>query len=149
MDRTANFYSGPSYIYGAGLPIYSGARRQRGGSIFGAIGRFIMPVLKSLGKKIMRKGASEAVGLAKDVVGDAFLGRNIKDSVVKHGKKRALDVGRFTADAGLNQLQQMIGSGRGRTRRRRRQGLGKRKRSVKKSKSRPRKKRRRANKPIF
>ena len=36
MDHTAAFYSRPSYVGGAG-PIFSGARRQRGGSVFGAL----------------------------------------------------------------------------------------------------------------
>ena len=111
MDRTAAFYSTPSYIHGGGLPIYSGARRQRGGSIFGALKRFFLPVVSAFGKKIAKQGAQQAVGLAKDVVKDAFMFRNVHDSVLKHGKKRALDMTRFAADEGLSTLESMIGSG--------------------------------------
>lgn len=49
MDRTATFYSQPSYVQrGAGLPVYSGSRRQRGGSVLGAVKNFIMPVVSGL-----------------------------------------------------------------------------------------------------
>ena len=45
-DRTAAFYSGPSYTFrGAGFPVYSGSRRQRGGSILGALARNVLPAL--------------------------------------------------------------------------------------------------------
>ena len=146
MDRTAVFYSSPSYSHGGSMPIFSGSRRQRGGSIFGALKRFFMPVITALGKKVARQGAKQAVGLAKDVVKDAFMFRNVPDSLKTHGKKRALSLGRYAADEGLNTLESMIGSG-GRRKKRRKQGLGKRKRSTKKSK--PRKKRRRTAKPLF
>ena len=102
-----------------------------------------MPVISALGKKVAKQGAKQAVGLAKDVVKDAFMFKNVNDSVLKHGKKRALDLSRFAADEGLNSLERMIGSGK----RRRRQSLGKRKRRTKKSK--PRRKRRRTVKSLF
>ena len=144
MDRTALFYSRPSYSHGGGsLPVFSGSRRQRGGNIFGALRSFFMPVISALGKKVAKQGAKQAVGLAKDVVKDAFMFKNVNDSVLKHGKKRALDLSRFAADEGLNSLERMIGSGK----RRRRQSLGKRKRRTKKSK--PRRKRRRTVKSLF
>lgn len=146
MDRTAALYSRP--FYGGGMPVFSGSRRQKGGSIFGALQRFFMPVVKAFGRKIVKHGAQQAVGLAKDVVKDAFLTGNVKDSVRKHGKKRALDLTRYVADEGLSTLQNMIGSGR-RRRRRRQQSLRKRKRSSKRSKSKPAKKRRRTVKSLF
>lgn len=144
MDRTANFYASPSYSHGGGIPIYSGSRRQRGGSIFGALRNMFMPVISALGKKIAKRGAKSAIGLASDVVNDAFAFKNIPDSLAKHGKKRALNLTRYAADEGLNSLQQMIGSGR---KRRRRQSLRKRKSSTKRRK--PRKKARRTAKPLF
>ena len=56
MDRTAAFYSAPSYRYGGGaMPVFSGSRRQRGGSIFGAFKRLFMPIITSLGKSWQRK----------------------------------------------------------------------------------------------
>lgn len=155
MDHTAIFYSSPSYIRGGGLPIYSGSRRQRGGSIFGALKRFFMPVITAFGKKVARQGAKQAVGLAKDVVSDAFMFRNVPDSVIKHGKKRALNLTRYAADEGLNSLENMIGSGPpAKRRRRRKQSLGKRKTITKKRKQRksqrkPQRKRRRTAKALF
>ena len=41
MDQTALFYSRPSHDFrGAGLNVFVGARRQRGGSIFGSLKNF-------------------------------------------------------------------------------------------------------------
>jgi len=163
MDRTATFYSTPSYVYGAGgMPVFSGSRRQRGGSIFGSLKSFVTPILKRLGNKVAKRGAQEAVGLAKDVVGDLFLFRNPQDSVLKHGKKRALDLTKFAADESLDTLENMIGSGKRRrrlrakrrrrqqpSRPRRRSNLRKRKRNTKRSKSRRKVKRRRVQKSLF
>ena len=146
MDRTAAFYSSPSYSHGGSMPIFSGSRRQRGGSIFGALKRFFLPVITAIGKKVARHGAQQAVGLAKDVVKDALMSKNVPDSLKRHGKKRALDFTRYAADEGLNSLERMIGSG-SRRKKRRKHSLGKRKRSTKKSKS--RKKRRRTVKALF
>ena len=112
MDNTAAFYSCPSYAHiGGNVPIFSGARRQRGGSIFGAIKRFFLPVISAFGKKIARQGAKQAIGLAKDVAKDAFMMKNIPDSLKEHGKKRALNLGRYAADEGLTELQKLVGAG--------------------------------------
>ena len=147
MDRTATFYSGPSYRYGGGdMPVFFGSRRQRGGSIFGALKRFFLPVITSLGKTLAKRGASEAVGLAGDVVKDAYLTRNIGESLKSNAKKRALDFGKYSADEGLSALKNMIGSGKRRRKRRgksRRPTLRKRKIGIKRRKSKPRKKQRR------
>ena len=152
MDRTAAFYSIPTYTHGGGIPIFSGSRRQRGGSIFGSLKRFFMPILYGLGKKVAKQGARQAVGLAKDVVGDAFMFRNVNDSVKRHGKRRALNLTRYAADEGLGTLEKMIGSGR-RRRKRRAQSSRKRKQSTKRTVSQRRKscktKRRRTKKPLF
>ena len=59
MDRTAAFYAGPSYR-GSGFPVFSGSRRQRGGSILGAIKSMVMPVLGTIGKSALK----QAVGFA-------------------------------------------------------------------------------------
>ena len=147
MDRTAAFYAGPSYRYGGGtMPVFSGSRRQRGGSIFGALKRFFMPIITGFGKKIAKRGASEAIGLAGDVAKDAFLSKNVKESLKTNAKRRALDFGKFAADEGLQSLQSMIGSGKRRRRTRHKsRRLNSRKRKIgSKKKSKPRKKRRRA-----
>jgi len=134
------------------MPIFSGSRRQRGGSIFGSLKRFFMPIIYGLGKKVAKQGARQAIGLAKDVVGDAFMFRNVNDSVKRHGKRRALNLTRYAADEGLGTLEKMIGSGRGR--KRRAKSSRKRKRSTKRTASRRQKfrktkRRRRSNKPLF
>ena len=148
MDRTAAFYSGPSYRYGgAAMPVFSGSRRHRGGSIFGALKSFFMPILSGLGKKVAQQGAREAVGLAGDVVKDAFLFKNVNESLAKNAKKRALDLGKYAADEGLSTLEGMIGSGK--RRRKSRANLRKRKVGGKRRKSRPRKKRRHTRKALF
>ncbi len=176
MDRTAVYYSTPSYTFGAGaMPVFSGSRRQRGGSIFGTIKGFLMPVLSSLGKKIAKRGAHEAVGFAKDFASEAFSSNKLSAEPMKRiAKKRALSLGRYATDEGLDALQKMIGSGkrrrRGRSqrkpsrkpkrlqsrrklakrRRHRRKNLGKRRAaSGKRRKSRVTKKRRRVAKANF
>ena len=123
------------------MPVFSGSRRQRGGSIFGSIKNFIMPIAKALGRKLVKRGANEAIGLAGDVVKDAFLFKNVNDSIVNNAKRRALDLGKFAADEGLDTLQNMIGSGKSRRRRRKSRRSYSRKRKVSK-KSRPKKKKR-------
>ena len=144
MDRTAAYYSSPTYTFGAGMmPVFSGSRRQRGGSIFGAIKSFLMPVLSAFGRKVVKRGASEAVGLAKDIASEAFSSGKLSAAPVKSiAKKRALNLGKFATTEGLDSLQKMIGSGRRRARRRK--SLRKRNLSKRRSKSkRPTKKRRR------
>ena len=86
MDRTAAFYSAPSYQYrgAGGFPVFSGSRRQRGGSILGSIAKVAMPILGNIGKAAL----GQAVGLAKDVAGDVMQGRNIRHSLKQHGLKR-------------------------------------------------------------
>ena len=86
-DRTATFYSAPSYVFrGAGFPVYSGSRRQRGGSILGALARNVLP---ALGKTAL----SQAIGLAGDVVSDVMKGRKVTDSLKSHGLRRLKKVG--------------------------------------------------------
>ena len=95
MDRTAHFYASPSYVgRGAGFPIFSGSRRQRGGSILGSIKSLVLPTLATVGKHVGKTALSEAVGLAKDVVGDVVKGRNIGQSLKQHGLKRLKNVGK-------------------------------------------------------
>ena len=90
MDRTATFYSGPSYTFrGAGLPVYAGSRRQRGGSMLGALKNELLPF-----------AAKQALGLAGDVAMDAIRGRKIVDSLKTHGLRRLKNVGM----AGLKRL---------------------------------------------
>ena len=89
MDRTATFYSRPSYVGGAG-PIFTGARRQRGGSVLGAIKSIVSPLLSGVGNSIKKNAMNNAFGLTSDVVGDIFTGKNVKSSLVSRAKQRGL-----------------------------------------------------------
>ena len=77
MDRTAQFYSQPTYSRGGGLPVFSGSRRQRGGSFFGAIKSIFMPIIEGIAKR----GAKHGMNLATNVGKDIIQGRNFKDSL--------------------------------------------------------------------
>ena len=85
MNATANFYAQPSYRGGINFPIYSGSRRQAGGSIFGIIKRAVIPVLKAAGKE----AGKSAIGFASDVASDLISGRNLKETMQNRGKQRA------------------------------------------------------------
>ena len=89
MDRTASFYAQPSYTRGAGLPIYSGSRRQRGGSVLGALKSFFMPLIG----KVAKRGVSSAVNVAKNVALDAITGKNLTQSLKRRGINEAKSLG--------------------------------------------------------
>lgn len=84
MDRTSNFYANPTYG-GGGFPVFVGSRRRRGGGVLG--------ILKGLAMPMLRKGATQAFGMAKDVAGDMMAGRSLKSSLMKHGMRRAKRLG--------------------------------------------------------
>ena len=107
MDRTANFYSRPTYVArsGAGFPVYSGSRRQRDGSILGALKNFFLP----LGKNLLKTGARQAIGLAANVAGDVIRGRNVKTSFIEHGKQHAKNFGRQALAEGIKSVKNQIG----------------------------------------
>lgn len=109
MDPTSAFYSRPSNEFrgGGGFPIFSGSRRQRGGSIFGALKSFFLPILKNAGKHAVTEG----INLAGDVARDAFTGQDVRKSIVRHGKKRALSVGKRAARDAFTSAASMIGKG--------------------------------------
>ena len=100
MDRTAHFYSQPSYV-GAGFPIFSGSRRQRGGGVLGSLARLVLPAVKSVGKALV----PQVVGLAGDVVKSVSRGENIGTAIRRQGTRRLANVGR----AALSQLSTAIG----------------------------------------
>ena len=104
MDRTANFYAHPTYARGAGIPIYSGSRRQRGGSVLGALKSFFLPLIGSIGKR----GAREAIGLTKDVVSDVWRGKSFKNSLKTRGLKRAKNLGRELAGSAISRATSML-----------------------------------------
>ena len=86
MDRTAAFYASPTYVQrGGGIPIFSGSRRHRGGSILGAIKNFFMPLLPGIKNYAVKKVTSAAAGLANNVVQDALSGKHIGQSLKSRG----------------------------------------------------------------
>ena len=96
MDPTAQFYSQPSYV-GAGFPVFSGSRRQRGGGIFGSLAKMVLPVLKSVGSSVLRTAGRQAVGLARDVAESALSGQGltgVRQTLQRQGLKRLGNVGR-------------------------------------------------------
>lgn len=89
MDRTSAFYSRPSYVGGGGN-VFAGSRRQRGGSVLGALKSVVSPILSGVGSSLKKNAISNAVGLAGDVMGDVFRGRNIGKSLINRGKQRGM-----------------------------------------------------------
>ena len=138
MDFTSSFYSKPSYS-GGGV-IFSGARRQRGGSIFGAFKSVILPALKTVGRKLGRIASKGALGLASDVISDTISGKNVKQSVIQRGKQHLAD----TANEGLSTIGNLLLSPTKRprtrrsTKRKNQRGSGYRSRSRNRSTSRKR-----------
>ena len=119
MDHTAAFYSGPSYGQrGSGFPVFAGSRRQRGGSILGALKSLVLPALSNIGKSALK----QAVGLASDVAGDVMSGRQVGQSLKQHGVRRLKNVGRSGLRTVINQVNPTTRqvSGKRRVKRRRR-----------------------------
>ena len=106
MDYTAKFYSSPNHV-GSGV-IYSGARRQRGGSALGALKPILLPIVRAVGPKLIKKvgkiAKRQLFGLATDLIADKVSGKNMKDSLKSHGKTRLLQ----GATQGLNTIGNMI-----------------------------------------
>ena len=160
MDRTASFYSRPSYVGGAGS-IYAGSRRQRGGSVLGALKSVVSPLLSGVGSSLKKNVMNNAFGLAADVVGDVLGGKNVKQSFLNRGKQRGLSALKqtFTDVTGMGRKRvgrrkkvkrvgrrRQRGSGKRRVKRRRRAPSKKPSRKRKGSRKRaPSAKRRRVN----
>ena len=124
MDQTALFYSRPSHDFrGGAFNVFAGSRRQRGGSIFGSLKNFFLPVAKNLGRSLLATG----LGLAGKVANDTMQGKNFKKSLMEHGKSSAINFGKSAAQEGVNALSSMIGRGKRRARRRRAKRIHRRK----------------------
>ena len=73
---------------GHGLPVFSGARTQRGhglGNIFGGLAKMVLPLVKSALPTIKRQAAKTGMRIASDVL----RGKSPKNAV----KDRALEAG--------------------------------------------------------
>lgn len=106
MDYTATFYSRPSYV-GSG-PIFVGVRRQRGGSILGALKSVVLPIMATVGPKLLKSVGNiakrQAFGLASDLLSAKIRGKNMTDSLKQHGKTRLFE----GASQGLNSIGNMM-----------------------------------------
>ena len=106
MDATARYYSRPSYLRGSGFPVYSGSRRQRGGSILGAIKTFFTPIVRSIAKS----GTKQALGLASDVARDAIFGnKSVGVAIKQHGLRRAKRMGANALNQVVSNVSNMLG----------------------------------------
>ena len=90
MNPSSRFYSQPTYVGSINLPVYSGSRRQAGGSLFGSIKRAVVPTLKTAGKEMGR----QALGLFSDVAQDVLSGEDIGESIKQRAKERAAEAAR-------------------------------------------------------
>ena len=103
-DPTAHFYSQPSYI-GAGFPVFSGSRRQRGGNILGSLSKLILPALKAAGRAFLHRGSREAIGLAGDAGIAALSGRGkagVMQTLRNRGLKRLSNAGKAAFGSAYN-----------------------------------------------
>ena len=97
MDQTAIFYSQPTYVQrGAGLPVYSGSRRQRGGSILGSLKSMVMPFFNNIKNAAINRAKQGAWNLAKGVAWDTIRGKNVVDSVKSRGIHEVKELGKGT-----------------------------------------------------
>ena len=113
MDPTARFYSQPSYV-GAGFPVFSGSRRQRGGGIFGSLAKMVLPVLKSVGSSVLRTAGRQAVGLARDVAESALSGQGltgVRQTLQRQGLKRLGNVGRSALRSAMSGVSTVASDG--------------------------------------
>ena len=102
MDATAQFYSQPTYVQagGAAMPVFAGSRRQRGGSVLGALKSFFMPLFSRLSKR----SAKAAMNVAQNVVGDVMTGKNVAAALKQHGLKAAKRFGNEALSSVMGQM---------------------------------------------
>ena len=119
---------------GSGIGGFQGVRFQRGQGFFGNIFKSaIMPLLKYLGPKLLKTGAS--------VASDAISGENVLQSLKTHGKSAARDIASDVSERTARFAQ--TGTGRKRRRsvrisrnlKKRKRNSSRRKRASKKRKS--------------
>jgi len=106
----SGFYTSPSYMNGGSFTIYSGSRRQRGGSFMGSmrnalgsvrsamrpVGRNIAKGFKSIVKNktvqdIAKKAAQKGAEVLTGVAVDALQGRNARESLEERAKQATLN----------------------------------------------------------
>lgn len=90
-DYIKDFYSHPQT--GGGFSVYTGTRRQVGGSFLSGLARLALPILKFLGARALNIGKNVATDVIvnKKPVGSAFKSRAVEEvgNVLKgKGRKR-------------------------------------------------------------
>lgn len=103
MDYVKEFYSQPQA--GGGFSVYSGTRRQIGGSFLSGLARFALPILKFLGRKALNIGKN----VATDVIVDKKpLKQSVETRIVEEAKKtlkgRGVKRGRILRNGGMSRL---------------------------------------------
>ena len=88
------FYSNPTYLSGGAFTIYSGSRRQRGGSVLGSIRKFVVPAGHTLMRGIKSAGQTAVRGI-KSAGQYAVKGAKAaaKNETVREVAKKALEHG--------------------------------------------------------
>ena len=92
---SAAFYSQPSYMHGGGLyTIYSGSRRQRGGSFFGSMRKYVAPIGRTAiqGFKTAARTTARGVRAAGRLTAKGIKAA-AKNKVVQNVAQKALEQG--------------------------------------------------------
>lgn len=107
------FYAQPSYMSGGLFTVYSGSRRQRGGSFLGSIKKFMVPArqaavrgFKTAGRmavkgikaaaknetvrNVAKKALEHGLMIGTNVAVDALQGRNVGEAIKERAKEHAL-----------------------------------------------------------
>lgn len=135
-------YAIPIVQGGSGLPVYSGQRRQVGGSFFSTIRRIAVPLLKQLWplvKKIGTRFGKSAVNVGTGLAGDLISGRarDIPQNFRKRGREEMNSIAQdyIGQDVFPPSTEQQEGSGRrkrGRVTKKKAKGINMRGKSVNK-----------------
>lgn len=91
------YYQGVPQQRGFGDSYYVGFPHQRGygiGAIFANLGRFLLPIVKSIGKNVGR----EALFMGSRVLDDLATGEKLKESIVKEGTTSIKNLAKQTHD---------------------------------------------------
>ena len=104
----SNFYSEPSYMAGGSFPIYSGSRKQVGGSFFGSMRQYLAPMaktaaagfrtaaknetLRSMAKTLAKEATKKGVEVLTNVTVDALQGKDAGESFKEHSRSAAIDI---------------------------------------------------------
>uniref|UniRef100_A0A1I8BSV4 Senescence domain-containing protein n=1 Tax=Meloidogyne hapla TaxID=6305 RepID=A0A1I8BSV4_MELHA len=75
---------------------FQGTRYQRGFGVLGAVGRFLMPIVKN----IATSAGQEAVNAGKNILEDVSQGRSVSDALKQHGSEGLQKVGKKLQQCG-------------------------------------------------